>query len=128
MYKDGAIIIKNIKGRKTRIIKKKKRTVGNIRKKINKRKKDYVTLTRKLRKHLSEMNEKLTEKEKKDIRKKIRNRFFRSKAHLKEHIGRKKNESIKTKTKRREEQIMQKDSNCLKENIQELYSEKQTDT
>ena len=87
LHKDGAIRIKNIKGRKAKPRKKKKKTIGNVRKKINKRKREYVTLTRKLRKHLAENKEKMTEKERKDVRKKIRNKFFRSKAHLKEHIG-----------------------------------------
>jgi len=87
LYKDGAIRIKNVKGRKTKPRKKKKRTIGNVRKNINKRKKEYVTLTRKLRKHLAENKEKTTESERKDIRKKIRNKFFRSKSHLKEHMG-----------------------------------------
>jgi len=90
LHRDGAIRIKNIKGRKAKVRKKRKRTTGNIRKKVNKKKRVYVTLTRKLRKHLSEVNEKVTAKEKKDIRKKIRNKFFRSRAHLKEHLGGKK--------------------------------------
>jgi len=90
LHKDGAIVIKNIRGRKTRMIKSKKKTIGNIRKKVNRRKRDYVVLTRKLRKHLAENKEKITDKEKKDIRKKIRNKFFRSKSHLKEHLGGKK--------------------------------------
>src|SRR4030043_717038 len=60
LYKDGAIIIKNVKGRKTNLKKKKKRTTGNVRKKVNKRKKEYVTLTRKLRKHLAENKGKIT--------------------------------------------------------------------
>ncbi len=89
LHKDGAIMIKSIKGRrKTR--KKKRRTIGNVRKKVNRRKKDYVALTKKLRKHLAQNKEKLTIKERKDIRKKIRNKFFRSKSHLKEHLGGKK--------------------------------------
>jgi len=54
LHKDGAIRIKNIKGRKAKPRKKKKKTTGNVRKKINKRKREYVTLTRKLRKHLAE--------------------------------------------------------------------------
>jgi large subunit ribosomal protein L19e len=87
LYKDGAIRIKNIKGRKANPGKKKKRTIGNVRKKINKRKKEYVTLTRKLRKHLAENREKITDNERKDIRKKIRNKFFRSKSHLKDHVA-----------------------------------------
>ena len=73
--------------RKTKRIKSKKKTIGNIRKKLNRRKRNYVVLTRKLRKHLAENKEKVTDKEKKDIRKKIRNKFFRSKSHLKEHMG-----------------------------------------
>ena len=90
LHKDGAIVIKNIKGRKTKRIKSKKKTIGNIRKKLNRRKRNYVVLTRKLRKHLAENKEKVTDKEKKDIRKKIRNKFFRSKSHLKEYLGGKK--------------------------------------
>jgi large subunit ribosomal protein L19e len=90
LHKDGAIKIKEIKGRKTITKKKKKKSVGNVRKKVNRRKSEYVAMTRKLRKHLAENREKLTDKERKEIRKKIRNRFFRSKAHLKEHMGGKK--------------------------------------
>lgn len=87
LYKDGAIKIKPVKGRKRKIQKKKKRTTGNIRKRINRRKKEYVAITRKLRKYLLEKKGKLTEKEIKDVRKKIRNRFFKSKTHLKEYFG-----------------------------------------
>ena len=87
LYKDGAIQIKNIKGRKRIVRKKKKRTTADIRKKVNKRKTNYVLLTRKLRRYLSESESKLTDQEKKDIRKKIRNKFFRSKSHMREHIG-----------------------------------------
>ncbi len=87
LHKDGAIKIKKIKGRKKKIRKVKKKTTGNIKKKVNKRKRNYVILTRKLRKHLSENKEKLTDEERKDIRKKIRNKHFKSKSNLKEHIG-----------------------------------------
>ena len=46
-------------------------------------------MTRKLRKYLAELKKsgKLNAEEVSEIRKKIRNRFFRSKAHLKEYIG-----------------------------------------
>ncbi len=87
LYKEGAIRIKNVKGRKKLVIKKKKKGVGSVKKKINKRKREYVLLTRKLRKYLSESSGKITDKERIDIRKKIRNRFFRSKLQLKEYIG-----------------------------------------
>ncbi len=86
LQKDGAIVIKNIKGRK-KGVKKRNRSVGNVRKKVNKRKEEYVKMTRKLRKYVSEIRGKLTENERKDIRKKIRNKFFKSKSHLKEYIG-----------------------------------------
>jgi len=85
---DGAIVIKDIKGRK-KVKRKKKRSVGNVRKKVNKRKKEYVLMTRKLRKYLSEIKKqgKISKKDELEIRKKIRNRIFKSKAHLREYIG-----------------------------------------
>lgn len=92
LKKEGAILIKDIKGRKKNLKKKAKRTTGNIRKKVNKRKQEYVKMTRKLRKHVANLKEKgkISREEFKEIRKKIRNRIYRSKAHLKEIIGGKK--------------------------------------
>ena len=86
LRQDKAIIIKEKKGRKKVI--RKRRSIGNIRKKINTRKKDYVVLTRKLRKYVLEMKNqgKISKEEFDDIRKKIRNKIFRSKSHLKEYI------------------------------------------
>lgn len=86
LNKDGAIKIKPVKGRKILAKRKRNRSTGNIRKKVNMRKKVYATLTKKLRRYLAEVKEKLTEKEREDIRKKIRNRFFKSKSHLKDYI------------------------------------------
>ena len=88
LQKEGAIIVKDIKGRK-KVKKINKKSVGNIRKKVNKRKKEYVIMTRKLRKYVAEIKRqgKMSKKEISDIRKKIRNRIFRSKAHLKAYIG-----------------------------------------
>jgi len=87
LRQDKAIIIKEKKGRK-KVIRKRRRSIGNIRKKINTRKKDYVVLTRKLRKYVLEMKNqgKISKEEFDDIRKKIRNKIFRSKSHLKEYI------------------------------------------
>jgi len=88
LHKRGAIVLLERKGRK-RVRKKKSRSTGNVRKKVNKRKKEYVLLTRKLRKYVE--GEKslgnLSEEDRKELRKKIRNRDFRSKSHLKEHLG-----------------------------------------
>jgi large subunit ribosomal protein L19e len=87
LQKDGAIVVLPIKGRKVLEHKKKSRSVGNVRKKVNKRKQKYVKLTRKLRGYLSEISEKLTKKEKEEFRKKIRNKSFESKADFKAHIA-----------------------------------------
>ena len=85
---DGAIKIKDIKGRR-KTKKARKRTAGNVRKKINKRKQEYVKSTRLLRKTLKEMlkQEKVNKEQYKDIRKKIRNKRFKSQAVLKEYIN-----------------------------------------
>jgi len=87
LYNDGAIIIKNISGRKTSTKKKKRRSVGNVRKKVNKRKQEYVALTRKLRKHLAKIKSKLTKKENEDLRNKIKNKYFASNATFKDYIA-----------------------------------------
>jgi len=86
---DGAIIIKDIKGRKKNTKKSKKRSIGKIKKKVNKRKQEYVIMTRKLRKYVSEMKKqgRLPKEDVIEIRKRIRNKKFKSKAHLKEYIG-----------------------------------------
>lgn len=102
----GAIIIKEIGGRKG-AKNKRRRGAGNIRKGTKVRKRDYVILTRKLRKHVAEMKKsgELAKDKLDDIRKKIRNKAFRSKAHLREHLkeysGELKNENVKKKKKRK---------------------------
>jgi len=85
---EGAILVKEVKGRKT-VVKKSNRSTGNIRKKVNKRKQLYVILTRKLRKYVAGLKEqgRISREEFKDIRKKIRNKIFRSQAHLKKYAG-----------------------------------------
>ncbi|MBT3404835.1 hypothetical protein HN832_02110 [archaeon] len=88
LLKDGAILIKNVQGRK-KIKTKVKRSTGNIRKKVNDRKKKYVIMTRKLRAYVNELKKQkaLNIEEVNEIRKRIRNKMFRSKANLKEYIG-----------------------------------------
>lgn len=88
LVKNGAIIVKEIKGRKT-IQRTKSRSTGNIRKKARKKKREYIILTRKLRGYLKGLKAegKILREHVTDMRKKIRNREFRSRAHLKEHIG-----------------------------------------
>ena len=88
LRRDGAIIIREAGGRK-KIKNKVRRGRGNIRKGTKVRKRDYIILTRKLRKHTAELKKsgELSKENSDDIRKKIRNRIFRSKSHLREHIG-----------------------------------------
>ncbi len=88
LQKMGVIIIKKRKGRK-KVGKGRKRTVGNVRKRPKKRKQQYVKITRKLRGYVSELKKqgKISGEEARDLRKKIRNKSFRNKSHLKEHIG-----------------------------------------
>ena len=89
---EGAILIREIKGR-SKAKKGFRRTgPGKVKKKVNKRKKRYMILTRKLRSHVSGLRSqgKISTEDYTDLRKKIRNSFFKSKSHLKEHIGAKK--------------------------------------
>ncbi|MFH1802590.1 MAG: 50S ribosomal protein L19e [archaeon] len=85
----GAIHIKEVAGRKTNKKRKTRRRAGSIKKKVNKSKKEYVTLTRKLRSNLAHLKktkqiapEKYTE-----IRKEIRAKSFKSLANMKERIA-----------------------------------------
>jgi large subunit ribosomal protein L19e len=88
LYGEGAIIIKDIKGRRKIVRNTRKKGPGSIRLKKNVRKKEYITLTRKLRSYIQDLREqrKLSEEQFKEMRKKIRNRFFRSKSHLDEYL------------------------------------------
>jgi len=88
LHAEGFISIKPIKGRKKIKKRKTKRGFGKIKKKVNKRKQIYVKITRKLRKYLKELkNQGMIEKELYwELRKKIRMRAFKSKAHLREHL------------------------------------------
>jgi large subunit ribosomal protein L19e len=103
LQKDGAIIIKEIKGRSANVNKKNRRHVGKVRRKVNTRKRDYVILTRKLRQFIADKKQKgeMSDEEIKETRKRIRNKIFKSKAHLKENLGGLKNENAKKKKKRK---------------------------
>lgn len=88
LVKEKAIIIKEKKGRKKITKKARKKGAGKIRLKVNKRKKEYVIMTRKLRKYIKMLkeNNKISNKEFKDIRKKIRNKKFPSLNNLKDYL------------------------------------------
>jgi len=88
LVENNAIIVLPIKGRKTNTSRKNRRGAGKIKLKVNKRKQEYVIITRKLRAYSSELLKqgKLTKEEVVEIRKRIRNRAYKSKANLKLYI------------------------------------------
>ena len=86
---DGAIMIKEIRGKRLRQNKRKaRRSPGNIRQNAKNSKREYMIITRKLRKHISELKGKnlLTRENFLDLRKKIKNRYFKSKSQLKDYL------------------------------------------
>jgi len=88
LKKEGAIVVKDAKGRKKIQRRKKARGPGKVKKKVNKRKQEYVIMTRKLRKHIAGAKKRgsLPREEIIDIRKKIKNRKFSSLKNLKGYI------------------------------------------
>jgi len=89
LKQEGAILVRNIGGRTKNVKRKGKKGAGNVRQKVNTRKRDYVVMTRKLRKIVAGMKVRgeIERDETKDIRNKIRNRVFKSGAHLKKYVG-----------------------------------------
>lgn len=88
LYTEGIITIKPVKGRKRVKKRKTRRGPGKIKKKIRRRKQTYVKITRKLREYLKYLKKQgiISNELFLGLRKKIRMRDFRSKAHLKEHL------------------------------------------
>jgi len=86
---DGAILIRDVKGRKKVKRTGGRRGPGNVKIKVNARKKDYIIMTRKLRRQVNSFKSqgKISKEESVDLRKKIRNKFFKSKNHLREYAG-----------------------------------------
>lgn len=89
LYKSGAIQIKEVRGRKTIVKRKHKRGVGKIKKRVPKKKRKYVMLTRKLRSVAKNLknNKKIDNDKYRDVRKMIKASKFKSKRHLIEHTN-----------------------------------------
>jgi len=89
LTQDRAIVVKDKNGRKKNEKRKNSRGLGKIKKKVNVKKQTYIKVTRKLRKYLKAVRESsgMSIEEVKEIRKGIRNKKFRSKANLKEHLA-----------------------------------------
>ncbi len=88
LFSEGIISIKPIKGRKKIIKRKNKGGPGKIKKKVNKRKQNYVKTTRKLRAYLKELknNNKITNEKYYELRKQLKNKIFKTRDSLKEHL------------------------------------------
>jgi large subunit ribosomal protein L19e len=88
LHKAGAIQIKEVNGRKKIVKRKNRRRTGKIKKKVNTNKKEYVTITRKLRNYLKHLLkiESIDKEVYKETRKQIKARRFKSKRNLKESI------------------------------------------
>jgi large subunit ribosomal protein L19e len=88
LHKSGAILIREVSGRKKIVGRKHRRRIGKIKKQVNNRKQEYVIITRKLRGFVRGAFRvgKINAEEKQEIRKQIRARKFRSKRQLKEAI------------------------------------------
>ncbi len=88
LHKSGAIQITEVTGRKKIVKRKHRRRVGKVKKRVKNRKQEYVIITRKLRAFVRGLvrTGTIDNEKKKDIRKMIRARRFRSKRHLKESL------------------------------------------
>jgi len=88
LYNEGAILIRQVMGRRKVERKRKKISVGNVRKKIKARKRKYIIMTRKLRKHLKEWgkNKETSRTQVEGVRKKIKNKEFKNKFNLNEYL------------------------------------------
>lgn len=88
-YAEGVIAIKEKIGRRAKERRRTKKGAGKIKMKLKNRKQIYVKHIRKQRAYAKELKKqgKLSQEQFVDIRKKIKARAFKDKAHLKEHIG-----------------------------------------
>lgn len=89
LFASGAILIKEIKGRRTNVKRKTRRRAGSIRKKFRPGKTEYVLLVRKLRSFLFELRrqEKISSEQYWKLRKEVKASMFKNKSSLRERIS-----------------------------------------
>lgn len=89
LNKEGAIIVRIIRGRKKRKNRKTKRSHGNVRKKINRMGEKYISMARKCRAYLQTLKteNKISREKYVTARKKIKMHSFSSLGQFKEYIG-----------------------------------------
>lgn len=88
LKEDGAIKVKDKKGRKKNVERKTKRREGKVKKTINKRKEEYVNSVRKQRKYLKRMKEEgeISREEYWKLRNDIKMRKFKDLSRLKKEV------------------------------------------
>ncbi len=91
LHEAGAIQIKEVSGRKKVEKRKHRRRTGKVKKKVNKRKQEYVIITRKLRTFLKYLLKtgSVDKETYRETRRQIRARKFKSKRNLKEAMEKK---------------------------------------
>jgi len=89
LYDSGAITIREIKGRISHAKRTTRRGPGKIKMIVKNKKREYSILTRKFRGYIAELRKqgKINEERYLELRKMIKARAFRDKAHIKSHIG-----------------------------------------
>ena len=89
LKKEGVIKLKPISGRRRNVKRKTKRRGGSIKRKVKRKKQEYVIMTRRLRQYLNTLKKKnkITTKEYHDLRKRIKAREIKTVSNLKEIVG-----------------------------------------
>ena len=89
LHASGAIIIKEVKGRKKIVKRKSRRRAGSFKLKVKNSKRSYITLTRKLRKYIQSLRVKkmISQESYLKLRKEIRAGSFKNLSYLKERIS-----------------------------------------
>lgn len=85
----GAIHVRPIKGRKTIVKRESRRHAGSVKKMVINSKREYITLTRKLRSFVLALKrgKKISSEQFLQLRKEIRNKMFKNKTQLKERVS-----------------------------------------
>jgi large subunit ribosomal protein L19e len=88
LYEAGAIRIREIIGMRIKEKRTTRRGPGKIKFRVHDTKREYIILTRKFRKYIVELKKqgKIDQEKYLELRKMIKARAFKDKAHLKDHI------------------------------------------
>ena len=132
LYEEGIIMIKPVKGRRTVVKRKTRKGPGKVRKTVHHRKQIYVKTTRKLRAYVKQLKNsgKIERPVYKDLRNKIRIRYFKNQNHLKDYLENEmkltiRGESMKVDVKKTKGEIKPKPKVSEKQNNAQTKNVKQ---